>query len=200
MDWTPPCGAPGNEPFPAMISDATVERYYYIYDSRTHRALVMDRATGEEYAWDTAPRAQLIAHVEDRGSSKALRRFARWCALQTNAEAVPLHTAAGRLWSAGQHDDLSAWKRARRRTTDAVVLAAALGLPREQPEAARLLAIQACTHPEAERAALDAAHMSERWAEFCAEHDAGAAARAMRQRHVDWLLEVLSSLQDSARP
>lgn len=186
---------PGRQRIPSlvMIADTTVDRYYYIFDSRTHRPLVMDRATGEEYALGGAPRAQLIEHVKRRHSSDLLRRFARWCASQTEAEAVPLHTAAGRLWSAAQHEKASVWKHARRRTSDAVVLAAALGLSRGQPEAARLLAIQACTHPDAELAALDAAHMSERWAEFCTESNAAAAARSMRQRHVDWLLDALHS-------
>lgn len=153
----------------------------------------MDRATGEEYAWDTTPRAQLISYVHHQCSSAAVRHFARWCAAQANAEAAPLHTAAGQLWSVGHREDRSAWKRARQRTIDAVVLAAALGLPKGQPEAARLLAIQACTHPKPERAALDAAHMSERWAEFCSERDAVTAARNMRQRHIDWLLDVLQA-------
>lgn len=153
----------------------------------------MDRTTGEEYAWDTTPRAQLIAYVSHRRSPETLRHFARWCAAQTNAKAAPLHTAAGQLWSVVHREDVSAWRRARQRTTDAVVLAASLGLPKGQPDAARLLAIQACTHPEAELAALDAAHMSERWAEFCSEHNAAAAARAMRQRHIDWLLDTLQA-------
>lgn len=176
-----------------MISDATVDRYYYVFDSRTHRALVMDRATGEEYARESAPRAQLIGHIHRRHSPDVLRHFARWCAAQANAEVAPIHTPAGRLWSVVQREDVSAWKRVRRGTTDAVVLAAALGLPRGQPAAARLLAIQACTHPEADVAALDAAHMSERWAEFCAESDTVRAARHMRQRHINWLLDVLET-------
>ena len=31
--------------------------------------------------------------------------------------------------------------------------------------------------------------MSERWAEFSAESNPAAAARAMRTEHVDWLLD-----------
>ncbi len=185
--------ASSNEPVPIMISDATVDRYYYIFDSRRHRALVMDRATGEEYAWDTTPRAQLIAYVDNRCSPDTLRHFARWCASQTNAAAAPLHTATGQLWSVSQRDDVSAWRRARQRTVDAVVLAAALGLPKGQPASARLLSVQACTHPEPTLAALDAAHMSERWAEFCSERNSATAARAMRQRHIDRLLDTLQS-------
>lgn len=174
-----------------MISDARADRYYYIYDSREHRALVLDRATGNEYAHGTSARAQLVDHVRARRSSAVLRRFARWCARQVDASAAPAHTAAGRLWAAAQRDDDSIWQRVRRETTDTVMLAVALGLPRGRPDAARLLVLHACTHPRAQHAALDAAHMSERWAEFSADSNPAAAARALRARQVNWLLDRL---------
>jgi hypothetical protein len=174
-----------------MISDARVDRYYYIFDSRTRRTLVLDRTTGEERARSADPRAQLIEHVQAEESSSLVRQFARWCARQAEADELSSHTAAGRLWAAAQRDDPSAWQRVRRETADAVMLAVALGLPRGQPDAAQLLTLQACTHADAEQAALDAAHMSERWAEFCAPSDPEAAARVMRTRHVNWLLDSM---------
>ncbi len=174
-----------------MVSDARVDRYYYIFDSREHRALVLDRATGQKRGHDLDARAQLIDHVGDRRSSAVLRRFARWCAQQVDAEACPSHTAAGRLWAAAQRNDRSIWRRVRRETADTVMLAVALGLPCGQPDAARLLTLQACTSPDAAQAARDAAHMSERWAEFSAESDPATAARAMRTRHTNWLLDAL---------
>lgn len=176
-----------------MIPDTTIDRFYYIFDSRKHRALVMDRMTGKRYVRDTVPRTQLISHVRDRRSSATVRQFARWCAQQVEPEAAAAHAPASRLWSAACREDESAWRRVRRQTTNAVALAVAIGLPRGRSDAARLLALQACTHPDAEQAALDAAHMSERWAEFRAESEPSAAARRMRARHVNWLLDVLPS-------
>lgn len=172
-----------------MVSDTRVDRYYYIFDSRKHRALVLDRATGQERGHGLDARVQLIDHVGDRRSSAVLHRFARWCARQVNADAVPSHTAAGRLWAAAQREDPEIWRRVRRETTDAVMLAVALGLPRGQRDAARLLTLQACTSPDAAQAARDAAHMSERWAEFSAESDPATAAQAMRTQHLNWLLD-----------
>ena len=174
-----------------MISDARVDRYYYIFDGREHRALVLDRATGEEQRPETDPRTSLIDHVRAERSPALQRRFARCCARQVNPHMAPSHTAAGRLWAAAQRDDTSVWQRVRRETADTVMLAVALGLSRGQPDAARLLVLHACTHPEAQHAALDAAHMSERWAEFSAESNPAAAARAMRTKHVNWLLDRL---------
>jgi len=175
-----------------MMSDTTVDRYYYIFDSRAHRALVMDRRTGEEVAWTAAPRVQLIEYVAGEHGTTILRRFARWCARQTGASGVT-DTPAGRLWAAAREEDRDAWQRVRTDETDAVVEASALGLSRRQAGAARLLTVHACTHPDDHQAAIDAAHMSERWAEFVADGDARQAVAAMRQRQVDWLLDVLSA-------
>lgn len=180
-----------------MISDATVDRYYYIFDSREHRALVLDRTTGEEMDWRAVPRVQLIDHVGDRQSDAVLRRFAQWCARRTGVEAASADTPTGRLWAAAQREE-APWTAARAEGTDAVVRAAALGLPRRRPEAARLLAAHACTHPSARQAAIDAAHMSERWAEFEAPDEPEATVRALRQRHIDWLLDALGAAKHDA--
>jgi hypothetical protein len=174
-----------------MISDTTVDRYYYIFDSRAHRALVMDRRTGEEVAWSAAPRVQLIEYVAGEHGTPILRRFAQWCARQAGAAGVPDDTPTGRLWAAARGGDRDTWQHVRTDETDAVVEASALGLSRRQARAARLLAAHACTHPDDRQAAIDAAHMSERWAEFVADGDAAQAVEAMRQRQIDWLLDVL---------
>lgn len=174
-----------------MISDATVARYYYVFDSREHRALVFDRATGEEMAWRTVPRVQLIEYVGEQRSRAVLRRFAEWCARQTGVEDGPQEPATAQLWAAAQTETEADRIAARSEVTSAVVRAAALGLPKEHSEAAQLLTAHACTHSSTRRAAIDAAHMSERWAEFEAVDDPRAAVRALRQRQIDWLLDAL---------
>lgn len=175
-----------------MVSDARVDRYYYIFDSRTCRPLVLDRATGAHGSPAADRRAPLIDHVSAQQRPTVLRTFARWCAKEVGADAAPSHSPAGRLWAAAQRDVPEAWRRVRRETADTVMLAVSLGLSRHEPEAARLLTLQACTHPEAMQAAHDAAHMCERWAEFSAETDPTAAALTMRARHVNWLLDQMS--------
>lgn len=180
-----------------MISDQTVDRFYYIFDSRERRPLVVDRWTGKEVDWARAPRVQLIEHVADTQSEAVVRRFARWCARQTGVDAAPSDSPAGRLWAAARAPERSDWSAVRADTTDVVVEAVALGLPQGDAEAARLLTTHACTHSKARQAAIDAAHMSERWVEFEADGTPGAAVRTLRQRHVDWLLDVLGSAQKS---
>jgi len=219
-----------------MVSDATVQRYYYIYDSRELRTLVMDRVTGEEFAWTDDVRTPLLRHVaghdpspEDPGGS--LRRFALWCARESSVDPSehddpgPSTPASGpsatrfRLLEA-----TAAWieeggdapEAVRQETADDAVHAATVGLAQRDPQAASMLTAQACTHPDAWRAALDAAHMSERCAEFKAaalrrasaaphrgdrSRDAqvrnattpapNAAAHDMRLRQIDHLLDLL---------
>ncbi len=172
-----------------MISDVSVDRFYYIFDSREQRALVVDRTTGEEVTWSTMPRVQLIDYVGEQRAAR-LRHFARWCARQVDVGLAPEDSKVGMLWSAVQSGE-DAWAEARTDASQAVVRAAALGLPQGDQYAAQLLTVHACTHPDPFRAALDAAHMSERWVEFTAGPNAAQAVRHMRQRHVDWLLDSL---------
>jgi len=176
-----------------VMSDARVDQYYYIFDSRTHRPLVLDRATGEHRPPNADSRGPLIDHVSSQRGPEVLRQFARWCAQQVDPDTASAHTAAGRLWAAARQDAPEAWRRVRQDTADSAMLAMSLGLPQREPRAARLLTLQACTHPEAQQAAHDAAHMSERWAEFSAPSAPVEEAHAMRARHVDWLLDRVST-------
>ena len=173
-----------------MIPDATVERYYYIFDSRERRPLVMDRQTGAEVNWAAAPRVQLIDYVTERTSTAVLRKFARWCARQVGVETVPSETPTGRLWTAAQRGE-EEWAHVRAETIDAVVEAVVLDLSRRKVEAARLLTAHACTHPDPRQAAIGAAHMSERVAEFSAKTAPEEAVRERRQQQIDWLLDEL---------
>lgn len=174
-----------------MVPDVTVNRYYYIFDSRSHRALVLDRATGEEVHWSRIPRIQLIEHVAAECGPSTVRQFATWCARLTDIDDLSSDRPAGKLWEAVQTETASR-KRARQTVTEALVRATALGLPRRRIEAARLLLVHACLHPDPRHAAIDAAHMSERWREFKRPAAPAPAVRKMRQRHVDWLLDALS--------
>jgi len=193
----------------AMVSDATVQRYYYIYDSRELRTLVMDRVTGEEFAWTDDVRTPLLRHVAGHDPSPeapegSLRRFALWCARESSvdpSEHDDLGPSARDSSSPGPStpasglsatrlrllDAAAAWiegggdapEAARRETADDTVHAATVGLAQMDPQAASMLTAQACTHPDAWRAALDAAHMSER----CAEFEAAALRRASAAPH-----------------
>lgn len=171
----------------------TVEGYYYIFDARAQRAVVVDRRTGKEVVWAAEPRIQLVEYADRRASVAVLRRFAKRCAVEAEISTVSPHTAAGRLWSALQRDpDPEAWTGLRKELIDVLVSATTLGVPRRQAQAAQLLVVHACTHPDPRQAAIDAAHMSERWAEFTSHGtDPETAVRHMRQRQIDWLLDVL---------
>jgi len=183
----------------ASVADTRVERYYYIFDSREQRAVVVDRTTGAEYDWEAEARVQLIRHVADACGSPHLLRFAMWCSRQTGAGcgADEEATSADRLAEAAQ-ERLSGGEEAavgasavRAEENDAVLMASTVGLPRRDPAAAGLLTAQACLLDDPIDAAVTAAHMSERWAEFSADGDPQPAAEAMRERQIDWLLDRL---------
>ena len=182
------------------VSDARLDRYYYIFDSRAHRPVVVDRTTGTEYDWEEEARVQLIRHVEAECGRDVLPVFASWCARQVGAPARAMDadeaSPAVRLWRAARRRaegtaSREALRAVREETNDAVLMASTVGLPRRDAEAARLLTVQACLHPDPVEAAANAAHMSERWAEFSGAEEPERAATEMRERQINWLLDRL---------
>lgn len=173
--------------------DLTVARYYYVFDSREHRTRVVDRKTGDEVRWHALPRIQLIEYVAETHSGSVLRQFARACARDTGANEGTSDSPTGRLWAAAQGISAQSRAQIRQAVTGAVVRAVTLGLSAGRSDAARLLTVHACTHPDPVTGAVEAAHMNERWAEFAAENDPRAAVRSVRQAHVDWLLDIVGS-------
>lgn len=234
--------SPSNAPSSAnpVISDDTVQRYYYIYDSRAGRPLVQDRLTQAPYVWDDDPRAPVLRYAASLTSGEATksreedavaRRFALWCARQVTgavrSQAEPgdpsasvfrmtdeLVQAADVLVGTPESKEAES---VRGSAENAVIHASTIGLSEMDPAAAALLTAFGATHPDPRTAALESAHMSERYAEFVAYHrhngadtplpDAvrqrhdrlpgarddtpvpDAAARLMREAHIDWLLD-----------
>lgn len=230
-------------PDPPAISDDTVQRYYYIYDSRAGRPLVQDRLTQAPYVWDDDPRAPVLQYAassepEEIGEEPAAhqqgrlsRRFALWCTRQVtdavrsegreNGERSSVSATTDELVRAVE--DLITSPRNERilsiqdAAETAVIHASTVGLSEMDPAAAALLTAFGATHRDPQTAALEAAHMGERYAEFVAYHRHNgadtplppavrercdrrpgpreetpvpdAAARLMREAHIDWLLE-----------
>lgn len=231
-------------PDPPAISDDTVQRYYYIYDSRAGRPLVQDRLTQAPYVWDDDPRAPVLQYAasresEETGKDPAVHqqgnlshRFALWCARQVtgtvrveqteNTESVLVAETTDDLVRAVEDLITSPGSEKvpsiRSAAETAVIHASTIGLSEMDPAAAALLTAFGATHPDPRTAALDAAHMGERYAEFVAYHRHNgadtplppavrerherrpgrreeetpvpdAAARLMREAHIDWLLD-----------
>lgn len=223
------------------IPDDTVQRYYYVYDSRAGRPLVQDRLTEAPYVWDDDPRAPVLRYVassdpnqEDAAETNADtidRRFALWCAHQVTdalrSEAERGDTPSSMSTITGERARVAEGlvetlgskqsEFVRGAAENAVIHASTIGLSEMDPSAAALLTAFGATHADPRTAALDAAHMSERYAEFAAYHRHNgadtplpaavrqrydrlpgargdtpvpdAAARLMREAHIDWLLE-----------
>lgn len=177
-----------------------VDQFYYIFDGRQQRTLVLDRRTGDLYARRNSDRARLMTYMVHTGGVHILRRFALWCAEEVtshNAEAtsetMQALVACGMRMANG-HASAASVEDIRSDAMGEVVLASAVGLSYHQPEGAALLVAYACTHADPMEAALDAAHMSERWAEFCADpYERAEAVEAMRQRHINYFLDQLNA-------
>ena len=179
---------------PKHVSD-----YYYIFDGRSGRPLIVDRSSGQLTCEAPSPAQPAVLpvarHLLHHQGPSVVRAFACWCAQQTwhqtdlPAVCQPLWTAA-RAVAAGEKP-LESLHCLRERSDEDAVLAAAVGMPRRRPQAAQLLAARSCAEPDALAAAHDAMHMSARWAEFT--HDApDTALRDMHERHLNGLLDALN--------
>lgn len=186
---------------PKHVSD-----YYYIFDGRSGRPVIVDRSSGiraREAPSDVQPGCMPVAeHVLHQQGPAPIRAFACWCAQQTWAPNPPPETCQP-LWHAARGvatgAPLQTLRDARSQSNEAAVLAAAVGMPRRRPRAAQLLAARSCTEPDVLAAAHDAMHMSIRWAEFT--HDASdAAICAMHKRHLNALLDALNGTAPFQQP
>lgn len=216
------------------ISDDTVQRYYYIYDSRAGRPLVQDRLTQAPYVWDDDPRAPVLRYAAASGEElrkTVERRFALWCARQVteafrsetqqDEPSLAADNMTDKLIQAAEDlvesPESTHAQSVRSAAENDVIHASTIGLSEMDPAAAALLTAFGATHPDPRTAALEAAHMSERYAEFVAYHRHNgadlplpsvvrqrtdrrtgshddtpvpdAAARLMREAHIDWLLD-----------
>lgn len=208
------------------IPDDTVQRYYYVYDSREGRTIVHDRRTRAAYDWLTDPRVPLLDHLAQQIETRIealtrasvrvrqmYRRFALWCASTVigadagsgvngdkqdsdEENATPAAFAyTALLHAARTFDELAIGPqtdsakrlresgsagRVRERYENEVIHAATIGLSEMDPVAARLLTAHCATDPDARRAAVEAGHMSERYAEFVAYQK-----HAATQKHAD---------------
>lgn len=189
---------------PKRVSD-----YYYIFDGRSGRPVIVDRSSGtpaREAPSDVQPDCMPVAeHVLHQQGTAVIRAFACWCAQQTwtpnpppEACAAPWHTARRVAATKASSQTL---EKARSQSNEDAVLAAAVGMPRRRAEAAQLLAARSCTEPDVLAAAHDAMHMSTRWAEFThSAPEADAAIRAMHEHHLNALLDALNGTAPFQQP
>ena len=186
---------------PKHVSD-----YYYIFDGRSGRPVIVDRSSGvraREASSDASPDCMPVAeYVLHQQGEAVVRAFVCWCAQQTWAPSPPPEPCQP-LWDAARGVAAGASPRklreVRSTSDEAAVLAAAVGMPHRRPHAAQLLAARSCTEPDVLAAAHDAMHMSARWAEFT--HDASdAAICAMHERHLNALLDALNGSAPFQQP
>lgn len=188
---------------PKHVSD-----YYYIFDGRSGRSLIVDRSSGalahEAPASVQPATLPVVEHLLHTQGPQVVRAFACWCAQQTwHPEAPP--NACRALWTTacavamGTSSTSASLRKVRARSNEDAVLAAAVGMPRRRAGAAQLLAARSCTEPDALASAHDAMHMSVRWAEFA--HDTpDPAIRAMHERHLNGLLDALNRAAPFQKP
>ena len=184
----------------------------YIFDRDKNRVILVDSETGKEVQHPSPHVTALIDYLRERGDEGSLRKFAIWCARQTEFEWKPivrkifLQAEEAAEGSIGAEELEALYDE----TEGAAISAESMGLTSDNREGPGFLAVRSCVHPNASQAALDASRFALLWAEMNFKHqqdDLGEDDEKqtwnnlrdkISQQQIDRLLELLSDEQQRA--
>ncbi|MDX1586996.1 MAG: hypothetical protein R3222_09635, partial [Balneolaceae bacterium] len=64
--------------------------FIYVYDEDHHQIIVIDGETGEKIDQKDDRITSILKHLEEKGETAKMRKFAVWCAHQANEEIKPI--------------------------------------------------------------------------------------------------------------
>ena len=185
--------------------------HIYIYDRERNEVVVIDSQTGEEIERREDHLTGILNYLQEKGWDTAMRKFAVWCAHQTDTEWKPLvykifELAEQAIHGKAARDDL---KGLYDETEGEAVSSDTVKLQIESRKAATFLAARACINPDPFQAALEASRYHKLWAELdfkdqehdLPDEDLDRAARDMQltinQQQIDHLLDLITQKLDA---
>lgn len=182
--------------------------HIYVYDQDHHQIIIIDSETGEKIKEKDDHVTSILKHLNDKDDDIKLRKFAVWCAHQTNKEIKPIQHKLIEL--AEQAIEGKATKKQLRELYDetegAAIATDSVGLRQGSDKAPAFLTSRECINPNAYQAALQAARFHRLWAElqleksdtheFLKDIKIGTATDSVKdteQKQIDFLLDLMSS-------
>lgn len=189
---------------------STYNSHIYIYDRERNEVVVIDSQTGEEIERREDHLTSILDYLRDKGWETEMRKFAVWCARQTDTEWKPLvykifEKAEQAIHNKADREQLRALYE---ETEGEAVSSDTVKLQIESRKAATFLAARACINPDPFQAALEASRYHKLWAELdfkdqqheLPEEDLERAAQEVQekadQQQVDHLLDLISKKLD----
>lgn len=182
------------------------QNHIYVYDENHHQIIVIDGETGEKVEQKDDRVTSILKYLKEEGNTTKLRKFAVWCAHQTNKEIKPIQNKLIELAESAIEGEAST-KELRElydETEGAAIATDTVGLRQGSDKAPAFLTTRECINPNSFDAALQAARFHRLWAElnhkeageekFLKEIKVNTAAEIVRQteqKQVDYLLDLI---------
>lgn len=183
------------------------QNYIYVYDEERHQVIVIDGETGEKVNQEEDRVTSILNHLNQQGETAKLRKFAVWCAHQTNKRIKPIQNKLIDLAEQAIQGkaDVGELQKLYDETEGVAVATDTVGLRHGSKKAPAFLATRECINPDAYEGATQAARFHRLWAEIHEQDekeekktlkeikvDASAnLVRQTEQQQIDYLLDLM---------
>lgn len=186
--------------------------YIYIYDEESHKIIVIDGETGEEIDQKEDRVTSILNHFREEGKTTELRKFAVWCAHQTNEEIKPIQAKMFDLAEQAISGDVDTeeLQQLYQETEGTAVATDTVGLQHGSASAPAFLASRESINPDAYQGAQQAARFHRLWADLVAQEseqdkqgqkpylrniEVDTSEKTMQdaeQKQIDYLLDLMN--------
>ncbi len=180
----------------------------YTYDSNQKKIIMIDSETGEEIKEKDDKVTSILKYLHREGKTKELRKFAVWCAHQTNKRIKPIQNKILELAEKAIETDVKEEKLAElyEETEGTAVAADTVGLRQGSKSAPAYLAVRECINPDPLEGAVQSARFHRLWADMNEKQEfdedvKGLKAVSVRtdeqtvknaeQKQIDYLLDLI---------
>lgn len=183
------------------------QNHIYVYDRDHHKVIVIDGETGEEISEKDDRVTSILKHLKQNEELIKLRKFAVWCAYQTNREFKPIQKKLIELAESALNGEAGPeeLQEMYEETEGAAVATDTVGLRQGSHKAPAFLTTRECINPNAYDSAIQSARFHRLWAQLKEQDsdtsqvlkevkiDATASpAKATEQKQVDYLLDLIN--------
>lgn len=185
-----------------IIMTGQQRNHIYVYDADEQQIIVIDGETGEKVEQKQDDVAALLAFLSQRNQETKLRKFAVWCARQTNTELKPIQRKLLEL--AEKAIDQTATSRQLAELYEATegtaVATDTVGLRQGSEQAPAFLITRECINPDPLEGAVQAARFYKLWVEMNAQKNSSKEEsdknsvpniEDLRERQINFLLDLI---------
>lgn len=182
------------------------QNYIYVYDDEHHQIIVIDGETGERVDEQDDQVTSILGYLNKQKETAKLRKFAVWCAHQTNDHIKPIQNklielAEQAIQGKAEPEQLEKLYE----DTEGVAIATdTVGLRQGSVKAPAFLATRECINPDAFEGAKQAARFHRLWVEMKEQKSEGPKTlkdvkvnagtdliKQTEQKQIDYLLDLM---------